>query len=62
MTTIDAAYIGFEETKKGSIEAGKLADLAILTQDFLTVPEDQLLNIKSFLTIVDGKVVYEAPK
>ncbi len=62
MTTINAAYIGFEETKKGSIEPGKLADLAILTQDFLTVPEDQLLNIKSFLTIVDGKVVYEAQK
>jgi predicted amidohydrolase YtcJ len=60
MTTINAAYIGFEETKKGSIEAGKLADLAILTQDFLTVPEDQIMNIKSFLTIVDGKVVYQA--
>jgi predicted amidohydrolase YtcJ len=59
MTTINAAYIGFEETKKGSLEAGKLADLAILTQDFLTVPEDQLLNIKSYLTIVDGKVVHE---
>jgi hypothetical protein len=60
MTTINAAYIGFEETKKGSIEVGKLADLAILTQDFLTVPEDQIMNIKSFLTIVDGKVVYQA--
>jgi hypothetical protein len=59
MTTINAAYIGFEEKKKGSIEPGKLADLAILTADFLTVPEDQLMNIKSYLTIVDGKVVYE---
>ena len=60
MTTINAAYIGFEEKKKGSIEAGKLADLAILTGDFLTVPEDQLMNIKAYMTIVDGKVVYEA--
>jgi predicted amidohydrolase YtcJ len=60
MTTINAAYIGFEEKKKGSIEVGKLADLAILTEDFLTVPEDRLLNIKSYMTIVDGKVVYEA--
>jgi predicted amidohydrolase YtcJ len=60
MTTINAAYIGFEEKKKGSIEAGKLADLAILTGDFLTVPEDQMMNIKSYMTIVDGKVVYEA--
>ena len=60
MTTINAAYIGFEEKKKGSIEVGKLADLAILTADFLTVPEDQIMNIKSYMTIVDGKVVHEA--
>ncbi len=60
MTTINAAYLGFEETKKGSIEVGKMADLAILTADFLTVPEDQIMNIKAFMTIVDGKVVYEA--
>ncbi len=60
MTTINAAYIGFEETKKGSIEVGKLADLAILTSDFLTVPEDQIVNIKAYMTIVDGKVVHEA--
>ena len=39
---------------------GKLADLAILTADFLTVPEDQIMNIKSYMTIVDGKVVYES--
>jgi predicted amidohydrolase YtcJ len=60
MTTINAAFIGFEEKKKGSIEVGKLADLAILTADFLTVPEDQIMNIKSYMTIVDGTVVYEA--
>ena len=39
---------------------GKLADLAMLTADFLTVPEDQIMNIKSYMTIVDGRVVYEA--
>lgn len=60
MTTINAAYMQFEETKKGSIEVGKLGDLAILTGDFLTVPEDQLKNIKAHMTIVDGKIVYEA--
>jgi hypothetical protein len=60
MTTRDAAFIGFEEKKKGSIEVGKLADLAILTADFLTVPEEQMMNIKSHMTIVDGRVVYEA--
>jgi predicted amidohydrolase YtcJ len=62
MTTINAAYIGFEEKKKGSIEAGKLADLAILTGDFLTVPEDQLMNIKAYMTIVDGKIVHQAQR
>jgi predicted amidohydrolase YtcJ len=61
MTTINAAFIGFEEQKKGSIEVGKLADLAILTADFLTVPEDRIMDIKSYMTIVDGKVVHEAP-
>ena len=58
--TINAAYIGFEEKEKCSIEVGKLADLAILTADFLTVPEDQIMNIKLYMTIVDGRVVYEA--
>ena len=58
MMTINAAYMGFEEKLKGSIEVGKLADLAILTADFLTVPEDQIMNIKAYMTIVDGKVVH----
>jgi predicted amidohydrolase YtcJ len=59
MTTINAAYLGFEETKKGSIEVGKLADIAVLTGDFMTVPEDEIKNLESAVTIVDGKVVYE---
>jgi len=60
MTTINAAYMGFDEKKKGSIEVGKLADLAILTGDFLTVPEDQIMTIKAYVTIVDGKIVHQA--
>ena len=60
MMTIDAAAMTFDEGSRGSIEVGKLADLAILTADFLTVPEDQIVNIKSYMTIVDGRVVYEA--
>jgi predicted amidohydrolase YtcJ len=61
LTTINPAYLGFYETKKGSLEVGKLADVVILTGDFLTVPEDQIKDLQSFVTVVDGKVVYEAP-
>jgi predicted amidohydrolase YtcJ len=56
--TIEGAYAAFEEAEKGSIEAGKLADLTILSQDLMTVPEAQLLKTKVRYTIVGGKVVY----
>lgn len=56
--TIEGAYAAFEETEKGSIEVGKLADLTILSQDLLTVPEDKLLRTTVRYTIVGGKVVY----
>ena len=45
--TIDAAYAVFEEDRKGSIVKGKLADLTILNQDIMTIPENQFLNTKS---------------
>jgi hypothetical protein len=61
MCTIDAAWLGFDEKKKGSIEPGKLADLAILSDDYLTCDETRIKDIMSVLTIVGGKVVYEAP-
>jgi predicted amidohydrolase YtcJ len=59
MTTIDAAWLSFDEEKKGSIEVGKLADLAVLSHDYLTIPESQINQIRSVLTIVGGRVVYE---
>lgn len=62
MTTIDAAWLSFDETKRGSIEVGKCGDLAILTDDYLTVPGDRIKDIRSLVTIVGGKVVYEAPR
>jgi predicted amidohydrolase YtcJ len=46
------------EDKIGSIETGKLADLVVLDRDYFTVPEVQIKQIKSLLTIVDGKVVH----
>src|SRR5262249_2509823 len=49
-----------EEAKKGSIEAGKLADLAVLSADYFSVPEEEIKSIESVLTIVGGNVVYGA--
>src|SRR5690606_667749 len=59
MMTLDAAWLSFDETKKGSIEVGKFADLAVLTDDFLACPEDRIKDIRAQVTIVGGKVVYE---
>ena len=56
--TLDAAYAGFEEKIKGSIEVGKLADFTVFSQDIMKVPEDDLLKTVVEYTIVDGKVVY----
>lgn len=57
--TLDAAYGAFEEKFKGSIEPGKLADFAILSQDIMTVPEKEILSANVVTTIVGGKVVFE---
>lgn len=59
--TLDAAYGAFEEEVKGSIEPGKLADFTILSQDILTVPEDDILKTQVAATIVGGEILYEAP-
>ncbi len=56
--TIKAAYAGFEEDIKGSLTPGKLADITVLSQDILTVPEDQIPATEVVYTIVGGKVMY----
>jgi predicted amidohydrolase YtcJ len=58
MWTLNSAYLTFEEKTKGSIEPGKLADLIVITKDYLTCPEDEIKNIEVLLTVVDGKVVH----
>ncbi len=60
--TLDAAYGAFQEKILGSIEAGKLADFTILSQDIMTVPDNQILSTKVEMTIFGGKVLYEAKK
>ena len=58
--TINAAYGAFEEDLKGSLTPGKLADITVLSQDILTVPEEQIPATRVEMTIVGGEVVYRA--
>ena len=57
--TLDPAYGSFAEEEKGSIEVGKVADLVVLSQDILSVPDEALLKIEVLASIVDGRVLYE---
>lgn len=60
MFTINGAYFAFNDHLIGSIEKGKLADMAILSDDILTVPDEQILEMSVKMTIIDGKIVYQA--
>lgn len=59
--TNDGAWLTMDEDRKGSIEAGKLADLAVLTDDPLTCPEPRLREIEAVMTMVGGRVVHPRP-
>ena len=58
VSTINNAYLTYEEKIKGSIEPGKLADFLILSQDILTVPEEQLRSTQPLATYVGGQKVF----
>lgn len=57
--TLDAAYGSFSEKITGSIEVGKYADFTILDKDIMTIPEDEILETKVWMTILDGQIVYQ---
>jgi predicted amidohydrolase YtcJ len=57
--TWNGAYITFEEDIKGSIEPGKLADMAVLDTDILTCDPANIVKTKIYMTILDGKIVYK---
>jgi predicted amidohydrolase YtcJ len=59
--TIDAATAAFEEVVKGSLTAGKVADITVLSHDIMTVPEREILTAKVLYTIVGGAVAYQNP-
>lgn len=54
------AYFLFMERQIGTIESGKYADLVVLDRDYLTVPADQIRDLKPIITMVGGRIVYEA--
>ena len=56
--TIGSAWFARDDATRGSLEAGKFADLAVLSKDYMTVPVDQIGGIESLLTMVGGRTVY----
>jgi len=57
--TYGSAFAELKENEKGTLTTGKLADLAVLSQDIFTIPKEQLPSTRSILTIIDGKIVYK---
>jgi predicted amidohydrolase YtcJ len=56
--TLGSAWFSGEENQKGSVEVGRLADLAVLSKDYFAVPEEEIKRLESVLTLVGGKAVY----
>jgi predicted amidohydrolase YtcJ len=54
------AYLFFRENDLGSIQPGRLADLVVIDRDYLTIPPDQIKDVKPVMTLVGGRVVYDA--
>ena len=58
--TIGSAWVSHDENVRGSLEAGKWADLAVLSKDYMTAPISEIGTIESVLTMVGGRVVYSS--
>ena len=58
--TMGGAYFSFEENRRGSLEMGKLADIVVLSGDYLDIPEDKIPDLDSVLTMVGGRVVHSS--
>jgi predicted amidohydrolase YtcJ len=56
--TVNPAYAAFEEDSKGTLSVGKLADITVLSQDIMSIPDDEILATEVVYTIIDGKVRY----
>ncbi len=60
--TLGSAYASFEEKEKGSIEVGKLADLAVLSDDILRIDPVSIERVTVTMTVLDGRVIYDRSK
>ena len=60
MYTTGSAWFAHDEDRRGSLEAGKLADLAVLSKDYMKAPIEEIGAIESLLTMVGGRIVYAA--
>lgn len=58
MFTLWPAYAAFEENLRGTIEAGKLADLTILSADIMTIPAAEILKTRNVMTVINGEIVF----
>jgi hypothetical protein len=58
--TAGSAFAEFSENEKGILAKGKLADLTVLSQDIFTAPVSEMPKTQSILTIIGGKIVYDA--
>lgn len=57
--TIEGAYVASEEKERGSIEAGKLADLAVLEKNLFEVPPLEIHKVRVDLTVFDGRIIFD---
>ena len=56
--TIETAWFSFDEAELGSIEVGKLADLVVLSDDYLAISDEDIKHLSSLLTLIGGEMVY----
>jgi predicted amidohydrolase YtcJ len=57
--TLNGAYAAFQESSRGSLTVGKLADMTVLSKDITTIAEDEIPTVQIFYTIVGGKILYK---
>ncbi len=62
MFTLWPAYASFQEGNLGSIEVGKFADFTVFSSDIMTIPYQEILQIKTVMTVIEGEVVYSSPE